>query len=92
PESFRDELDRVIGQYDQRPNARPTYDASPRVHSLQRDAVSIDNAIRDAVHMLRSGQLVTEDFIRRYRDLMRDSYHNRREVERATRESRDKLW
>jgi transposase-like protein len=92
PESFHDELDRVIGQYDQRPSARPTYDASPRVHSLQRDAASIENAIRDAVHMLRSGQLAAEDFIRRYRDLMRDSYHNRREIERVTRETRDKLW
>jgi transposase-like protein len=92
PESFRDELDRVIGQYDQTKNMRPNYDISPRLHSLQRDAASISNAIRDSVHMLRSGQLVAEDFIRRYRDLMRDSYHNRREIERITRETRDKLW
>ncbi len=62
------------------------------MHSLQRDAASIENAIRDTVHMLRSGQLVAEDFIRRYRDLMRDSYHNRREIDRVARESRDNLW
>jgi transposase-like protein len=92
PESFRDELDRVLGQYDQSMNVRPSYEVSPRMHSLQRDAASIENAIRDTVHMLRSGQLVAEDFIRRYRDLMRDSYHNRREIERITRETRDKLW
>jgi hypothetical protein len=92
PESFRDELDRTIGLYDQKQTIPPTYDASPRMHSLQRDAASIENAIRDAVHMLRSGQLVAEDFIRRYRDLMRDSYHNRREIERITRETRDNLW
>ncbi|MFW9787440.1 MAG: hypothetical protein ACFFE2_04330 [Candidatus Thorarchaeota archaeon] len=92
PESFREELDRVIGQYDRRPSTSHTYDMSPRMHSLRRDAASIETAIRDTVHMLRSGQLVAEDFIRRYRDLMRDSYHNMREMERATRESRDQLW
>lgn len=92
PESFRDELDRVIRQYDQTQNPHPTYDVSPRLHSLQRDAASIEDAIRDTVHMIRSGQLVTEDFIRRYRDLMRDSYHTRREIERVTRDTRDKLW
>ncbi len=92
PESFRDELDRVIGQYDQKRSTYPSYETSPRMHSLQRDAASIENAIRDTVHMLRSGQLVTEDFIRRYRDLMRDSYHNRHEMERVRSETRDKLW
>ncbi|MGY5855568.1 MAG: hypothetical protein RTS72_03145, partial [Candidatus Thorarchaeota archaeon] len=92
PESFRDELDRSIERYDQRQNIPPIYDASPRVHSLQRDAASIETAIRDTVHMLRSQQIGTEDFIRRYRDLMRDSYHNRREIQRNTRESRDSLW
>jgi hypothetical protein len=92
PESFRDELDRAIGRYDQKRTNLPTYEMSPRMHSLQRDAASIENAIRDTVHMLRSGQLIAEDFIRRYRDLMRDSYHNRREMERIDRETRDKLW
>lgn len=92
PESFREELDRVIGRYDQGHRSSPIYNASPRMHSLKRDAASIENAIRETVHMLRNGQLVAEDFIRRYRDLMRDSYHNRQEIERVNRESRDQLW
>ena len=92
PESFREELDRVIGNYEHRVTQDPLYDTNPRLHSLQRDAASIENAIRDTIHMLRSGQLVAEDFIRRYRDLMRDSYHNRCEIERIRNESRDKLW
>jgi len=92
PETYRDELERTFGQYSQKQNIPRTYDVSPRIHSLQRDAASIESAIRDTVHMLRSGQLAAEDFIRRYRDLMRDSYHNRREIERITRENRDKLW
>jgi hypothetical protein len=62
------------------------------MHALQRDAASIEDAIRDTVHMLRSGELMAEDFIRRYKDLMRDSFHNRREMEQIARSSRDKLW
>jgi hypothetical protein len=92
PESFRDELDRTIDRYDQKQNIPPTYSASPRVHSLQRDVESIESAIQNTVHMLRSRQLGPEDFIRRYKDLMRDSYHTRREIERTTKETRDNLW
>ncbi|MFX1484301.1 MAG: hypothetical protein ACFFCP_14060 [Promethearchaeota archaeon] len=92
PETFREELDRTVKRYDQGRNQRPTYDLSPKMHALQRDAASIENAIRDTVHMLRSGQLMAEDFIRRYKDLMRDSYHNRREMEQISRNARDSLW
>jgi hypothetical protein len=89
PETFRDELNRTISRYDP---SRPVYPSSPRMHALQRDAASIEDAIRDTVHMLRSGELMAEDFIRRYKDLMRDSFHNRREMEQIARSSRDKLW
>ncbi|MFW9813887.1 MAG: hypothetical protein ACFFF9_15600 [Candidatus Thorarchaeota archaeon] len=88
PETFREELSRTIDQYD----TQSTYPNSPRMHALQRDAASIENAIRDTVHMLRSGQLMAEDFIRRYKDLMRDSFHNRREMDQISRSSHDSLW
>jgi hypothetical protein len=35
---------------------------------------------------------MAEDFIRRYKDLMRDSFHNRQEIEQFTRRTRDNLW
>jgi hypothetical protein len=89
PESFREELDRTIGRYD---HGRSSVPNSPKMHSLQRDAASIENAIRDTVHMLRSGQMMAEDFIRRYKDLMRDSFHNRSEMQQVTRGSQDSLW
>jgi hypothetical protein len=92
PETFREEIDRTVGRYDQGRKLRPSYDTSPKMHALQRDAASIENAIRDTVHMLRDGQLMAEDFIRRYKDLMRDSFHNRREIEQVTRSTRDNLW
>jgi hypothetical protein len=88
PETFREELNRSIGRYD----TRTTYPSSPKMHALQRNAASIETAIRDTVHMLRSGQLMAEDFIRRYKDLMRDSFHNRREMEQVARSSRDSIW
>ncbi|MFX1482389.1 MAG: hypothetical protein ACFFCP_04285 [Promethearchaeota archaeon] len=92
PETFREELERSVGRYGRNPQLRPKYETSPRMQALQRDAQSIESAIRDTVHMLRSGQLMAEDFIRRYKDLMRDSYHNRREMEQVSRTARDALW
>ncbi len=92
PETYREEIDRTNGRYDQSHNLRSTYETSPKLNSLQRDAVSIENAIQDTVLMLRNGQLIAEDFIRRYKGLMRDCFHNRREMEQVTRNSRDSLW
>jgi len=92
PETFRDELSRTISRYDPSRPVYPNYPNSPKMHALQRDAASIESAIRDTIHMLRSGQLMAEDFIRRYKDLMRDSFHNRREMEQVARSSRDSHW
>ena len=89
PETFREELDRSMGRYD---HGRPSVPNSPKMHSLQKDAASIETAIRDTVHMLRSGQMMAEDFIRRYKDLMRDSFHNRSEMQQVRRSSQDSLW
>jgi len=49
------------------------------------DMLVINDAINDTVHLFRSGQLVPEDFIRRYKGLMRDSYDTRRRLESASR-------
>jgi len=49
------------------------------------DTLVIDDAIKDTVHLFRSGQLVPEDFIRRYKGLMRDSYDTRRRLESVSR-------
>ena len=92
PETVREEFGRTKGRYDESLNPRHGYDTSPAVNALQRDALSIDNAIQDTVYMLRNGQLMAEDFIRRYKELMRDSFHNRREMEQISRNARDSLW
>ena len=91
PDTFRRELERDIGRREEPRRHEPTYKPSASLDTLKRDAESIHGAIRETVHLLRDGRLVAEDFIRRYKDLMRDSYYTRREIERQSRETRDKL-
>ena len=62
------------------------------LEALRRDAESINQAVKETVRLLRDGRLVAEDFIRRYKDLMRDSYYNRKEMDRLTRDTRDRYW
>ena len=78
--SFRDNLEDLIGRREQEKH----YDTHRRqdIDGLKRDARILDDAIRETIQQLRAGRIVPEDFIRRYRSLMRDSYHARRELER----------
>jgi hypothetical protein len=92
PSTFRRELEREIGRRDPLETYEAQYKPSISLDTLKRDAESIRSAIRDTVHQLRDGRLVAEDFIRRYKDLMRNSYYTQREIERQTRETRDRLW
>ncbi len=92
PDTFRRELEREVGRNEPVDRYEPSYSTSASLDNLKRDAESIHGAIRETVHLLRDGRLVTEDFIRRYKDLMRNSYNTRREIERQSRETRDRLW
>jgi hypothetical protein len=57
---------------------------SPEMMGLRRDAIAIEDAARETVRLLRNGQLVPEDFIRRYKGLMRDSFETRKRLETAS--------
>jgi hypothetical protein len=92
PEFFRKDLERTVGRVEPNHNYDTQYRPSASIDALQRDAESIYGAIRETIHLLRDGRLVTEDFIRRYKDLMRDSYLNRREIQRRSKETREQLW
>ena len=91
-EEFRDRLEGSFGRphYDWRDY--PDAAAGGNLEVLRRDAESINQAVRETVRLLRDGRLVAEDFIRRYKDLMRDSYYNRKEIERLSRNTRDRYW
>ncbi len=83
---FSDHLEQLIGQ-----RTPPQYyerQTRPNLDNMRRDARALDDAIRETIHMLRAGRIVPEDFIRRYRSLMRDSYYARREIERHSAERR----
>jgi len=60
--------------------------------TLQRNAAAIENAISETVHLLRNGQIVPEDFIRRYKGLARDSYNTRQQMERFQTEPERRRW
>jgi transposase-like protein len=91
-DEFRERLERNLGRnhrgwpYERDPMLDRNLDA------LRRDAESINQAVKETVRLLRDGRLVAEDFIRRYKDLMRDSYYNRKEIDRLTRDTRDRYW
>ncbi|MHA1863256.1 MAG: hypothetical protein ACTSWA_05765 [Candidatus Thorarchaeota archaeon] len=91
-DTFRKDLERDIGRREPLEKNEPPYRTNTSLDALQRDAESIHGAIRETVHLLRDGRLVAEDFIRRYKDLMRDSYHTRREIDRQSHETRGRLW
>ena len=91
-DTFRRDLERSIGRTEPTPRYDPMYRPRQSLDSLQKDAESIHNAIRDTVHLLRDGRMVPEDFIRRYKDLMRESYQTRREIEKQSRNDRDGFW
>ncbi len=72
------------------PTSSSTYSDSyqpQQVAGLQRlkqQAAVIDEEIRRTVRMMRDGRLAPEDFIRRYRELVRDAYMTSIEIERLT--------
>jgi hypothetical protein len=79
--SYQDRMDRdlggMLGAVD-RSYASPD---SSEAMGLRRDAVAIEDAVKETVRLLRNGQLVPEDFIRRYKGLMRDSFETRKRLE-----------
>jgi hypothetical protein len=91
PGALRDELQRRFGPREDR-SYGSTYDESGNFELLKRNAIEIDNAIQDTIEMMRRGHLGAEDFIRRYRGLVRDSYYTKREMERLRRPTRGYDW
>ncbi len=62
------------------------------LHALQQDAMELEKAITETKEMFRAGRIVPEDFIRRYRVLMRDAYVTQQEIRKLQRGSREPDW
>ncbi|MFW9944618.1 MAG: hypothetical protein ACFFB7_06435 [Candidatus Sifarchaeia archaeon] len=84
---FRDHLEDTYGR-----SGYGYLGPDKELETLRRDAIEIDEAIDETLQLMRNGHLVTEDFIRRYRGLMRDSYNTKRELERISRKMSRYRW
>ena len=73
------------------PSRQPTHYGND-INSLQRDVLELENAINETKDLFRAGRIVPEDFIRRYKVLMRNSYSARQEMEKMQRDSRFSKW
>ncbi|MHA2384686.1 MAG: hypothetical protein ACXAEE_00595 [Candidatus Thorarchaeota archaeon] len=91
PRAFKEHLEDTIGRVDYRQRASYATTGADMEY-LRRNAMEIQNAINETVHLMRNGHLVPEDFIRRYRGLMRDSYHTKCEIERASHQGQGYRW
>ncbi len=67
-------------------------DIDPQVQRLKRDARDLQQAVSRTVDLFRNRRLVSEDFVRRYRSLMLDSYRTRKEIDEVMKQRSDSLW
>ncbi|MCK5150663.1 MAG: hypothetical protein KAQ65_02430 [Candidatus Thorarchaeota archaeon] len=89
---FKDELRHSFGD-DGGYTRRPEFLKQPQeVEGYSGNIAELDRALSETVDLLRSGRIVPEDFIRRYRLLMRNSYTARHEMSRQHRGPIDDRW
>ncbi|NHJ13593.1 MAG: hypothetical protein EAX95_07940 [Candidatus Thorarchaeota archaeon] len=91
PDLLKEELRRRFGSGGNG-GGSPQYEHPVSIDSLKRNVVEIQDAIHDTIRMMRSGHLVAEDFIRRYRGLVRDSYQTRKQIEQIDRSRQGYGW
>ena len=60
--------------------------------SLHRSALELEDALYETVELLRKGRIVPEDFIRRYRVLMKNSYETRQEMQKLESRFEQPRW
>jgi hypothetical protein len=84
PKQYPDMIGRGLGGLFGASNTPSAGSDSAEVIGLRRDAMAIEDAAKETIRLLRNGQLVPEDFIRRYKGLMRDSFETRKRLETAS--------
>ncbi len=90
-DSFRDELKHRLSDRWQRPPTQ-SYNGSSDPYKLRQDFVALQEALEETIQMMRNRRIVPEDFIRRYRGLMRDTYLARKQLESTKRDSSGHRW
>ncbi|TXT57724.1 MAG: hypothetical protein BAJATHORv1_10428 [Candidatus Thorarchaeota archaeon] len=87
--NFRDHLEGTISRGSQ---DATQYRRNPEIRGLERELHNLENAMRNMVHLFRDGRMVPEEFIRRYKSLMRDSFFTKKRISDITRETQDFRW
>ncbi|MCF2135980.1 MAG: hypothetical protein K9W43_01960 [Candidatus Thorarchaeota archaeon] len=77
-DSFRDELEDIIGRANTWRYGPATAPQDAEAIHMNQTIRDIENDIRETVQLLRTGMIVPSDFVRRYRSLMREQYKIRR--------------
>jgi hypothetical protein len=88
PKTARDQVGKKV---ERAPRSRYQTDIrsdSVEIDALRRNSVAIERAIDETVRLMRDGRLVPEDFIRRYKGLMRDSYWTKRRIQHQAEDRR----
>ena len=88
PRDFRDQLERTLDRATRSRYQTDIRSQHPEIDALRRNNVAIERAIDETVRLMRDGRLVPEDFIRRYKGLMRDSYWTKRQILHQTDDNR----
>lgn len=65
---------------------------NPDVDGVRDNISDLERALSETVNLLRNGRIVPEDFIRRYKGLMRDSYSMRKHVDKDSRDFERPQW
>lgn len=73
------------------PVTRPSHYKTD-LSALQRDAMDLEDALTATKELFRAGRIVPEDFIRRYKVLMRNSYDTRQAIQRLQSDTRTPKW
>jgi len=92
--SVRSDFQKHRGQIDRGyayPSHQPTRYGND-FNSLQRDVLELEDAINETKELFRAGRIVPEDFIRRFKVLMRNSYAARQEIQKLQRDERHPKW
>jgi hypothetical protein len=91
PGIFRDQLEKRLERATRGKYRTDIRNAHTKIDDLRRNSMAIERAIDETVRLMRDGRLVPEDFIRRYKGLMRDSYWTKKEIQHQTDDNRQ-LW
>jgi hypothetical protein len=84
PRSLRNRLEQTLERATRSNYRTDIRNDQTEIDSLTRNSHAIERAIDETIRLMRDGRLIPEDFIRRYKGLMRDSYWTKKQLQHQT--------